>query len=345
MSPAEAASLLESGDYAAVIKAAIADDGAALRESLALLARETRERVYGKDVFIRGLVEISSYCKNDCLYCGLRASNAAAERYRLTPDDIIAASDEGYTLGFRTVVLQGGEDAFFDDETVCRIVRAVKKAHPDMAVTLSLGERSYESFAILREAGVDRYLLRHETANRAHYESLHPASMNFDGRMKCLYDLRKLGYQTGCGFMVGSPGQTVKTLAEDISFIASFRPEMCGIGPFIPHHATPFADGKTGSPELTYLLLSIIRIVHPSVLLPATTALASLDPSGREKAILSGANVIMPNLTPRAMRKKYAIYDNKASSGEESAEGLTSLKRQIEAIGYRIVVDRGDYRP
>ena len=344
MNATEAISQIEAGEYAAVIAAGEGPDGAALRDALAERAREEREKIYGRDVFTRGLIEISSYCRNDCLYCGLRASNGTAERYRLSPDEILRCADEGYELGFRTVVLQGGEDPFFTDDVLCGVIRGIKRVHPDAAVTLSLGERGRESFARLREAGADRYLLRHETADEAHYAMLHPAAMSFANRMRCLCDLRELGYQVGCGFMVGSPGQTVETLAKDLAFIASFRPEMCGIGPFIPHHATPCATGLAGSVELTCLLLSIIRMIHPHVLLPATTALGTLDPEGREKGILAGANVVMPNLTPVAVRKKYAIYDNKICTGEESAQCRFCLERRIASVGCRLVVARGDYR-
>ena len=335
---------IKKGDYVPVLTAGTGPGGTELREALAERARSVRESVYGKDVFVRGLVEISSFCRNDCLYCGLRASNKTAERYRLSPDEILACADEGYGLGFRTIVLQGGEDAFFTDDILCGIVRGIKRAHPDVAITLSLGERGRESFAKLREAGADRYLLRHETADEAHYGMLHPKSMSFENRMQSLRDLRKLGYQVGCGFMVGSPGQTVATLAKDLAFIASFRPEMCGIGPFIPHHATPYASDPAGSVELTCLLLSIIRIIHPRVLLPATTALGTLDPEGREKGLLAGANVVMPNLSPVAVRRKYAIYDNKICTGEESAQCRFCLERRVASVGYRLVVDRGDFR-
>ena len=344
MNVAEAISLIEAGDFEPVLAAGTGPDGAALRTALAEKARAVREPIYGNAVFVRGLIEISSYCKNDCLYCGLRASNKTAERYRLAPDEILACAEEGYGLGFRTIVLQGGEDAFFTDDVLCEVVRGIKRAHPDTAVTLSLGERWRGSYARLREAGADRYLLRHETADEAHYAMLHPQSMSFASRMQCLRDLRELGYQVGCGFMVGSPGQTAATLAKDLAFIESFRPEMCGIGPFVPHHATPFAAAPAGSVELTCLLLSIIRIIHPHVLLPATTALGTLDPAGREKGILAGANVVMPNLSPVAVRGKYAIYDNKICTGEESAQCRFCLERRIESVGCRLVVARGDYR-
>ncbi len=344
MDAAEALSRLGEGCYADVIAAGIDPAASALREGLATRARAIRESIYGRDVFTRGLVEVSSYCRNDCRYCGLRASNRSAERYRLTPDEILECAEEGYRLGFRTIVMQGGEDPFFTDDLLTGVIRSVKSAHPDVAVTLSLGERGRESFSRLKDAGADRYLLRHETADAGHYAILHPPAMSFENRMRCLRDLRSLGYQTGCGFMVGSPGQTVETLAKDIAFIADFKPEMCGIGPFVPHHATPFASEPAGSVETTLLLLSIIRIVHPRVLLPATTALGTLDPFGREKGVLAGANVVMPNLSPLSVRKKYAIYDNKICTGDESAQCRDALARSMASIGYTLVVDRGDFR-
>lgn len=317
------------------------------QEGAALLARRAdaaRRGIYGNRVYIRGLIEISNICKNDCLYCGIRRSNRSCERYRLSSEEILSACEEGYALGFRTFVLQGGEDGFFTDDVLCGIVRAIKARHPDCAVTLSLGERSRESYACLREAGADRYLLRHETANPAHYARLHPQAMSFANRMRCLHDLKELGYQVGCGFMVGSPYQTAQDLAMDLRFIGQFKPEMVGIGPFIPHAATEFAGEKAGSVDLTCYLLSIIRLIHPSVLLPATTALGTLDPQGREKGIISGANVVMPNLSPAAVRKKYELYNNKLSDGDESAQCVESLKQRMTQIGYEVVTDRGDYK-
>ena len=319
------------------------DDEAAQR--LADLATGVRKDVYGTDVFVRGLIEISSICKNDCLYCGLRASNASCERYRLTPEQILLCADMGYELGFRTFVLQGGEDMWFSDERLCAIVASIRERHPDCAITLSMGERSRESYARLRQAGADRYLLRHETADPEHYALLHPAAMSFDNRMRCLHDLRELGYAVGVGMMVGSPYQTPRHLAEDLAFIDRFKPEMCGIGPFIPHHATPFASEPAGTLEQTCYLLSIIRLIHPSVLLPATTALGTIDPMGREKGVLAGANVVMPNLSPADVRQKYLLYDGKICMGDEAAECRRCLDLRMERIGYQVVVDRGDPRP
>lgn len=310
-------------------------------------ALAVRKRIYGMDVFTRGLVEISSFCKNDCFYCGLRRSNRNAARYRLSPDEIIACTDEGYSLGFRTFVLQGGEDAFFTDELLESLIREIKRRHGDAAVTLSLGERGEESFARLFAAGADRYLLRHESANPAHYQKLHPGEMSWQRRMDALHSLRRIGYQTGAGFMVASPGQTIEDLAAELKFVETFKPDMCGIGPFIPHHDTPFANAPVPGAEvvrLTCFLLSLIRLVHPPVLLPATTALGTIDPEGREKGILAGANVVMPNLSPVAVRKKYELYDNKICTGEESAQCRGCLARRMESIGYRLVVDRGDVK-
>ncbi len=307
-------------------------------------AETVRKSVYGNAVYVRGLIEISSYCKNDCLYCGLRRSNHCAERYRLSEEDILGCCEEGWSLGLRTFVLQGGEDMAFTDERVEHIVREIKRRFPECAVTLSLGERSRESYQHLFDAGADRYLLRHETANEAHYNLLHPKEMSYARRMECLNALHEIGYQTGCGIMVSSPGQTAAHLAEDLAFIGAFQPEMCGVGPFIPHHATPFRDEAAGTVGLTCFLLSIIRLICPTVLLPATTALGSIDPFGREKGILAGANVVMPNLSPASVRKKYELYNGKLHSGAESAQNLNDLKERMRKIGYEVVVDRGDVK-
>ena len=317
------------------------DEAAKLLRDLAV---RTRLEIYGRDVYVRGLIEISNICRNDCLYCGIRRGNKNCERYRLIPEQIIACSDEGYELGFRTFVLQGGEDSYYSDEILGGIIREIKARHSDCAITLSLGERSYESYKYLRECGADRYLLRHETADKEHYNKLHPSEMSYENRMKCLRELKELGYQVGCGFMVGSPYQTNKTLAQDLKFIESFKPEMCGIGPFIPHKDTPFRDYPAGTLELTCYLLSIIRLIYPPVLLPATTALGTINPMGRELGILSGANVVMPNLSPVNVRKKYELYDNKICTGEESAQYKDCLNNRMEKIGYRIVTTRGDFK-
>ena len=316
-------------------------------ETAAILAEQAvavRREIYGNAVYVRGLIEVSNICKNDCLYCGIRRSNSHCDRYRLSLEDILSCAAEGYRLGFRTFVLQGGEDPFFTDQVLSSIVTALKSAHPDCAVTLSMGERSRESYQLLREAGADRYLLRHETADRAHYETLHPAGMSFDNRMRCLRDLRDLGYQVGCGFMVGSPGQTSRTLAKDLKFIEEFKPDMCGIGPFVPHKDTAFRDQPAGTVEQTCYLLSIIRLIHPPVLLPATTALGTIHPEGRELGILAGANVVMPNLSPVSVRKKYELYDNKICTGEESAQCRDCLSARMASVGYEIVTARGDIK-
>ncbi len=317
------------------------DDAAVL---LAEYAVKARREIYGNAVFVRGLIEIGNICKNDCLYCGIRRSNRNCERYRLTEKQILECADEGYSLGYRTFVLQGGEDAYFSDEVVCGIIRKIKSVYPDCAVTLSLGERSRESYAALRAAGADRYLLRHETADREHYKRLHPPEMSFDNRMRCLDDLRALGYRVGCGFMVGSLFQTARELAEDLKFIETFKPDMCGIGPFIPHHDTPFKDEPPGTLELTCFLLSIIRLIYPPVLLPSTTALGTIAPDGRERGILAGANVVMPNLSPVSVRKKYELYDNKICTGDESAQCRSCLEMRMKSIGYEIVTDIGDIK-
>lgn len=315
-------------------------------ESACLLrekADKARRRVYGNKVFIRGLIEISNICKNDCLYCGIRKGNRSCQRYRLSEEDILTCCKEGYGLGFRTFVMQGGEDGFFTDEVMCSIIRKIKKSYPDCAVTLSLGERSEESYRRLFEAGADRYLLRHETADKEHYGKLHPKELSFENRMECLRNLKKIGFQTGCGFMVESPFQASEQLAKDLKFVEEFSPEMCGIGPFIPHNETVFRDEKAGSCELTCYLLSIVRLIKPSILLPSTTALGTIDKEGREKGILSGGNVVMPNLSPLSVRKKYMLYEGKISTDEEAAENLARLKEKISAIGFEVVTERGDF--
>ena len=305
-------------------------------------AIEIRKGVYGDSVFVRGLIEISNACKNNCYYCGIRGSNVNCERYRLTPEEILDCCKEGYDAGFRTFVLQGGEDGFFADEILCELIGEIKKNYPDCAVTLSLGERSKDSYQKLYDAGADRYLLRHEAADQELYSRLHPAKMQLKRRMECLENLKEIGFQTGCGFMVGAPYQTPEHLAKDLKFIEEFKPQMCGIGPFIPHKDTIFKDEKSGDAELTCYLLSIIRIICPNVLLPSTTALDTIDPKGCEKGILAGANVVMPNLSPENARARYNLYNNKKSTGVQSVEGLKILEKRMENIGYRVAYDRGD---
>jgi biotin synthase len=313
-----------------------------LAEYASSLAVKAVMKVYGNKIFMRGLIEISNVCKNDCLYCGIRKSNIRCERYRLTADEILNCCAEGYSLGFRTFVLQGGEDGFFNDSFLCDLIQTIKSKYSDCAITLSLGERSFESYERLRLSGADRYLLRHETADKIHYEKLHPASMSFDKRMNCLSDLKSLGYQVGCGFMVGSPYQTSETLAKDLKFVEQFSPDMCGIGPFIPQSDTPFGNEKAGTLELTCYLLSLLRLIKPNLLLPATTALGTIHPHGRELGIKAGANVVMPNLSPNNVRKKYALYDNKLFEGSESAQRKDELASRIASMGYELVSHRGD---
>lgn len=331
---------LSKEEYITLLNGCDSEEAAYLAEK----ARAEKEKHYGNNVFIRGLIEVSNFCKNDCYYCGIRRSNKNCERYRLTEEDILECCREGYELGFRTFVLQGGEDAYFSDEMLVKLLHNIKAAWSNCAVTLSLGERSKESYQTLKEAGADRYLLRHETANEEHYGKLHPAELSWRHRMECLKWLRKSGYQVGAGFMVGSPYQTVKMLAEELKFIEEFKPEMCGIGPFIPHKDTCFKEEPAGTVELTLLLLSMIRLIHPTVLLPATTALGTLAENGRERGILAGANVVMPNLSPISVRKKYMLYDNKLSDGAESAQAKEELEKRMSAIGCTVVVDRGDIR-
>lgn len=305
-------------------------------------AREVADFYYGNQVFTRGLIEFTNCCKNDCYYCGIRRSNSKANRYRLTKEEILECCQDGYELGFRTFVLQGGEDPFFTDEKICDIVQTIRNQYPDCAITLSIGEKSKESYQKYYDAGANRYLLRHETADETHYRALHPEEMSLSNRKECLKNLKDIGYQVGCGFMVGSPQQTIHTLYEDLRFIKELQPHMVGIGPFIPQKDTPFGKEKGGDLEDTLRLLSIIRLIHPAVLLPATTALGTISPTGREQGILAGANVVMPNLSPVSVRKKYALYDNKICTGEEAAECRHCLQNRMRNIGYETVVAKGD---
>lgn len=312
-----------------------------LAEYAAFLADKRRREIYKNEVYVRGLIEIGNLCKNDCFYCGIRRSNKACDRYRLTKEEILDCCKTGYELGFRTFVLQGGEGVFGLEE-ILQTVREIRAGFPDCAITLSLGEYPTEAYAAMKAAGADRYLLRHETADKEHYEKLHPANMSFDNRMRCLKDLKTLGFQVGCGFMVGSPYQTAKTLAKDLKFVEEFSPDMCGIGPFIPQKDTPFGTFPAGTTEQTTFLLSLIRLIKPNILLPSTTALGTVDPKGREKGIKAGANVVMPNLSPVSARKKYALYDDKICTGDESAQCRACLAKRMKSIGYEVVTARGD---
>ena len=315
-----------------------------LTEKLKQLAVQKRKQRFGNDVFVRGLIEFTNYCKNNCYYCGIRCGNKNADRYRLTKEQILQCCEQGYQIGYRTFVLQGGEDAFFTPDKIEDIVYAIKQKYPDCAVTLSVGEHSKQTYQKWFDAGADRYLLRHETADDEHYQKLHPDNMSLQNRLECLQNLKDIGYQVGCGIMVGSPFQTNECIAKDLVFMQDFKPHMVGIGPFIPHKDTPFANHSAGSIKLTLFLLSLIRIILPDVLLPATTALGSIDPQGRELGILSGANVCMPNLSPQSVREKYTLYNNKLSSGAESAQQFEQLNQRLNKIGYKTVVSRGDFK-
>jgi biotin synthase len=318
-------------------------------EEVAEYAREkaakTAKQHFDNKVYTRGLIEFTNYCKNDCYYCGIRRSNTNVNRYRLTEEEILSCCEQGYELGFRTFVLQGGEDLRYTDEDMVRIITSIKRNYPDCALTLSIGEKSYEAYLAFYKAGADRYLLRHETADEEHYSKLHPASLSLQVRKQCLRDLKAIGYQVGTGFMVGSPYQTVQNLAEDLLFIKELSPAMVGIGPYLPHHDTPFAKEKQGSMELTLFLISLLRLMIPNALIPATTALGTIHPLGREKGILSGANVVMPNLSPVSVRKQYELYDNKICTGEEAAECQFCLQNRMNKIGYEIITARGDFVP
>ena len=316
-----------------------------ISEHLFEKARNAAKRYYGNHVYIRGLIEFTNYCKNDCWYCGIRKNNAEASRYRLTEDQILQSCETGYGLGFRTFVLQGGEDPFYTDEKIINIVKRIKASYPDCAVTLSIGEKSRESYQAYFDAGADRYLLRHETADPEHYAMLHPGEMSLENRKRCLKDLKAIGSRVGSGFMVGSPFQTAGHIAEDLLYLHELQPHMIGIGPFVPHHCTRFIDFPSGTAELTVFLIGVLRLMFPSALIPSTTALGTIDPKGRELGVFAGANVVMPNLSPVDVRKKYMLYDNKICTGDEAAECRFCMQKRIESIGYEIAVTRGDFVP
>ena len=307
-------------------------------------AVRTARKQFGLGIYVRGLIELSNYCRCNCLYCGLRRSNHTAERYRLTQEEVLACCEEGYHLGFRTFVLQAGEDATHTDEWLLPLVSEIRNRYPDAAITLSLGERSEASYIKLRQAGADRYLLRHEAANAELYASLHPYGRGLTHRLSCAEALQRAGYQVGLGMMIGVKGQTVKHIVEDLKLLERMQPEMVGIGPFLPHPATPLCDEPAGALSLTLATIAIVRLLLPHALIPSTTALATLIPTGRTEGILSGANVVMPNLSPSSVRAKYAIYENKASWGAEAAEGLAALENELHNIGYHIDYTRGDFQ-
>ena len=313
------------------------------RDELAVMARRVTEENFGKGVYVRALIEISSYCKNNCLYCGLRSSNRATVRYRLTKEQVLECCREGASLGFNTFVLQGGEDPLQDDAWLADVVSSIKDEFPSKAVTLSVGERSENGYAMLRSAGADRYLLRHETACEKHYSLLHPAVMSAGRRKHCLQVLKELGFQIGGGMMVGSPGQGIDELVADLMFLDALKPAMIGIGPFIPANGTPFAGEPSGSVDMVLLLISLLRLRFPKALIPATTALATLCADGTERGVLAGANVVMPNLTPRMYAGKYTIYNDKKCCDSESARQLDVLEKRLKAIDRSIDYSRGDY--
>ena len=313
-----------------------------INQLLASAADKVRRKYYGNKVYIRGLIEFTNYCKNNCYYCGIRAGNSQAHRYRLTKEQILDCCSEGYRLGFRTFVLQGGEDPYYTDERICHIVAAIRAQHPDCAITLSIGEKERASYQAYFDAGANRYLLRHETADAEHYAKLHPASMSLANRKRCLFDLKEIGYQVGSGFMVGSPFQTPENLLADLRFLQELMPDMIGIGPYITHEQTPFAQQKSGTAEQTLRLLSMLRLMFPFALLPSTTALGTIHPQGRELGLKAGGNVVMPNLSPVNVRKLYELYENKICTGEEAAQCRSCLEARVRMAGYEIVTDRGD---
>ncbi len=332
-------SCLSKSEFMDLIENRTKDD----EQYLFSMARTASKKFFSNKIYVRGLIEFTNYCKNDCYYCGIRKSNINAERYRLSKEDILSCCEKGYELGFRTFVLQGGEDSWYTDERLCEIISSIRNMFTDCAITLSVGEKKHESYAKYFKAGANRYLLRHETANNKHYSLLHPDNLVSEKRKNCLYDLKSIGYQVGAGFMVGSPYQTTETIVEDLMFLSELQPHMVGIGPFIPHKDTPFAHFNQGGLSLTLVLIAITRLMLPSAMIPSTTALGTIDPKGRELGILSGANVVMPNLSPVSVRSKYLLYDNKICTGEEAAECRFCLQNRVNKIGYELVVDRGDF--
>ena len=315
-----------------------------LIEELYRRARATAGKYYGKEIYLRGLIEFTNYCKNNCYYCGIRCGNEKAQRYRLTMDQILSCCESGWELGFRTFVLQGGEDPYYTDERICTITKEIKKRYPDCAVTLSIGEKERASYQAYFDAGADRYLLRHETADEVHYQKLHPSQMSLAHRKECLRELKEIGYQVGAGFMVDSPFQTTENLVADLRFLQELQPDMIGIGPYITHGETPFAQYPSGSLEKTLRMVSILRLLFPYALIPSTTALGTIHPEGRELGLKAGGNVVMPNLSPVSVRKKYDLYEDKICTGEEAAQCRGCLEQRVARAGYRIVTDRGDVR-
>lgn len=335
--------LFETGDLSDNELKLLIENGS-FNEPLARAADIRRRENYGDKVYIRGLIEFTNYCRNNCYYCGIRRDNKKAERYRLTKEEILLCCNEGYRLGFRTFVMQGGEDPYYTDEMICDIVTEIKRRYPDCAVTLSIGEKPRESYQAFFDAGADRYLLRHETADSIHYGRLHPEKMSLENRKRCLYDLKDIGYQVGSGFMVGSPYQTTENLISDLRFLQKLKPDMIGIGPYITHADTPFAGFRNGDVMLTLRLVSILRLMFPYALIPSTTALGTIHPQGRELGLKAGANVVMPNLSPVSVRKLYSLYENKICTGEEAAQCRGCLERRVESAGYKIVTDIGNVR-
>ena len=306
-------------------------------------ARNITDAIYGKKIYIRGLIEFTNYCKNDCFYCGIRSSNFGIERYRLSMEEVLKCCERGYKLGLRSFVIQGGEDMSYKDDFYIEVIQKLKQYYPDSAVALSIGERSYDSYKSYKDAGADRYLLRHETASREHYGKLHPPKMSYDNRMECLRMLKSLGYQTGCGIMVGSPFQTRDNLVEDIIFMHSFKPEMIGIGPFIPCASTPFEQYSKGSVDDTLMVIALMRILCPNVLMPSTTALGSADKQGRIRGLMAGCNVVMVNISPALQRVKYNLYNNKAVTAFDAIEDVAHIKQEISEAGFEFCNQRGDY--
>jgi len=312
------------------------------RQYLSNAALRVKEEFYGKEIYIRGIVEFSNFCKQNCLYCGIRKDNAHVDRYRLSHKEIVEACRKGYALGYRTFVLQSGEDPYFTDDRVVAIIKDIRDNFKDAAITLSLGEKTKRSYKKFYDAGADRYLLRHETANEKLYDKLHE-NMTFQNRKECLYDLKEIGYQVGAGLMVGSPGQKKTDLIDDLRFLKELKPQMVGMGPYLTHKETPLKDSENGSLTETLVMLSLVRLILPEVLLPATTAVGTIDDYGREQAILAGCNVVMPNISPMEVRKKYELYENKICVDDQPEECRFCIEGRVKCTGSTLNMCRGDH--
>lgn len=302
------------------------------------LADKTREEYVGDEVHLRGLIEFSNICKRQCKYCGLRCEDKFIDRYRISKENIISYAEHAVNMGYKTIVLQSGEDEYYNTDLMCEIIEGIKKL--GVALTLSIGEKTYEEYKAFKEAGADRYLIRIETTDKTLYNQMHP-NMDFDNRVRCLGDLGRLGYEVGTGCLVGLPNQTIESLADDILFFKEINADMVGIGPFIPHPHTPLKDSATGSFTLALKVMALTRILLKDINIPATTAMETLNPNGRIIALQSGANVVMPNVTTTEYRAKYEIYPNKICINENPDKCKGCISAKIQSIGRSVSTSFG----